>query len=63
MLKDQLLAHAVQPDLFIQRGDLQDATFDEILNGSDAGSTIDGAERLVVAADDGNNGIGPRRLL
>jgi len=57
MPSDLLLAYFAQPDGFIQRRDLQGAAFDEILNGSDAGSPVDGAERLVVAADDGNDGV------
>jgi len=57
MCADLQLADLSETYAIIQRGDLQDATFDEILNGSDAGPPIDGAERFVVAADDGNDGV------
>jgi hypothetical protein len=54
---DLFLAHFVEPDEIVQVGHLQPAALDQLLASRKTGSPIDGAERLVVAADDGDGDV------
>jgi len=51
------------PDEIVQLGDLQRSSLDELLDGLETGRAIDGAERLVVATDDGDDDIGAGRQI
>jgi len=63
VLSDRRLSDLPESDASVRRGDLENASFDEVLNGSDAGPAVDGAERLVVTADDRDDDVGLGRLL